>query len=98
ALGSGAARIRESALETAKSGALSAQSSETDRKPVGRRNHLLRVLEEEVGCFQLHGWLAGILPRLLPTGKCGRLRALLYRLLGMRIGAGTVIAGPLGLG
>lgn len=41
--------------------------------------------------------MANSLPRLLPSGCLGRLRALLYRLTGARVGRGTLIVGPLTL-
>ena len=60
---------------------------------------MLRVLREELPCFQVAPiWMINLLPRLLPIGIAFRTRAFLYQALGIRIARGTMIAGALSLG
>jgi len=56
------------------------------------------LLREETAGLPLRLLLANAAGRLLPTGAGGRLRAALYRRLGLRIGRGTIIYGPLTFG
>jgi maltose O-acetyltransferase len=57
-----------------------------------------RVASEEWGSVSIRFGLAQCLVRLLPPGMWGRLRAALYRTAGLRVGQGTLFAGPLTLG
>ena len=59
---------------------------------------VFRVLKEEFSGVQPQLRLANALPRLLLAGSCGRLRTVLYRLLGMVVGQGTWLHGNLILG
>ena len=63
-----------------------------------RARKLAQVWRGETLGLEPRLWLANLLPRALPTGAGGRLRALLYRALGIRVGPGTLFAGPLTLG
>ena len=57
-----------------------------------------RVWREETGGFDFRLWVADALLRLLPCGACGRVRAALYRRAGIRIGAGSIVAGRMTFG
>ena len=58
-----------------------------------------QVLGEEVGSlFRPHLWLVNRLPQILPSGAAGRVRAQIYRCLGVSVGAKTLISGQLTLG
>ena len=57
-----------------------------------------RVLRAEWGAFPPGLWLAGLLMRGWPPGAGMRLRARIYRLAGLRLGPGTLVAGPLEFG
>jgi maltose O-acetyltransferase len=57
-----------------------------------------RVLRAEWGAFPPGLWLAGLLMRGWPPGAGMRLRTRVYRLAGLRLGPGTLIAGPLDFG
>lgn len=58
---------------------------------------VLRVLGEELGAAQPRLWLTGWLIHLLPRYTASRVRPILLRLAGFRIGHGTVIVGTLRL-
>jgi len=57
-----------------------------------------RVLWEEVSGFSWRRWLLRLLESPIPVGAGGRLRALLYRNLGCRIGPGVLLGGPITFG
>ena len=57
-----------------------------------------RIVANELDAVRPRLWLMKSLAVLLPDGVAPRGRALLYRLFGVPIGAGTVISGPLGFG
>jgi maltose O-acetyltransferase len=57
-----------------------------------------QILHEELGGFLPRLWLTHTLMCLLPNGAGGRLRAVLYRAAGLRVGHGTIFAGPLNFG
>src|ERR1051326_3042071 len=59
---------------------------------------LRQVWREETEALSHGAWLAAALPRLIPAGAGGRLRASLYRGLGMQVGRESTIAGALTLG
>lgn len=59
---------------------------------------LTRVWREETAGLCPRYWLANVLPRLLPPGVGYRVRCLLYRLVGMSVGRGTLLGGPITLG
>lgn len=59
---------------------------------------LLSVLRAEMGVLPLRLWLADRLLSGWPVGAGGRLRTRLYRLAGLKIGAGTLLAGPIQFG
>jgi len=63
-----------------------------------RGDKLGRVLRAERGTFPPGLWLADRLMRGWPPGAGMRLRALIYRLAGLRLGPGTLVAGPLEFG
>ncbi|MBC8104251.1 MAG: acyltransferase [Cytophagales bacterium] len=64
-----------------------------------RTDHLRRIISEEItGVFSFRSWLLRCMPRLLPAGGAGRIRAQIYRILGIAVGRGTLIFGPLILG
>jgi maltose O-acetyltransferase len=54
---------------------------------------LWRVLLEEVGPFHVRLWLARCLALPLPPLTAGRVRALLLRCAGLRVGRGAMLAG-----
>lgn len=56
-----------------------------------------RACGEEFGGLSLRRSLGQCLAGLLPVDTCPRLRAHLYRLAGVRVGAGTIITGRLHL-
>lgn len=56
-----------------------------------------RAAREEFGGLSPRVWLAHALPACLPPGMGGRLRAALYRLLGVPVGPGALVMGPLTL-
>jgi maltose O-acetyltransferase len=57
-----------------------------------------QVCAEELGSiFRPRLWLLNGLPRLLPAGAAGRIRAHIYRLLGVSVGERTLIGGALTL-
>jgi maltose O-acetyltransferase len=53
------------------------------------------VLVEEVWWVRPHVWLMNVLAHVLPIGVGPRLRPMVYRAFGMRIGSNTTIFGPL---
>ncbi len=59
---------------------------------------LVSVLRSELGVLPFRLWLADRLLAVLPLGAGGRLRTRLYRLAGLTIGPGTMIAGPVQFG
>jgi len=59
---------------------------------------LLSVLRSEMGVLPFCLWIADRLLSGWPVGTGARLRTRLYRLAGLRIGAGTLIAGPVQFG
>src|SRR3712207_3239593 len=86
---------------------MSAMSVESSKDAIGLyplaaqpegEGRLTRVWREETEGLLPRYWLANVLPRLLPPGVGYRVRGLLYRLLGMSVGRGTLIAGPITLG
>jgi maltose O-acetyltransferase len=56
---------------------------------------LARLLGEEFPVSAMHLWWLNRLPRLLPEGVGGRLRARLYSLLGASVGRGAIVYSPL---
>jgi maltose O-acetyltransferase len=54
-----------------------------------------RVLREETGGLPWRLWAANALGHCTPSGTGGRLRAALYRSLGLNIGSGVTIFGPI---
>jgi maltose O-acetyltransferase len=54
-----------------------------------------QVLGEETRGLDPRKWLANVLPRVIPNGAGPRLRAAMYRALGMPVGKGTIVAGAL---
>ncbi len=72
-------------------------ASDTVPRPA-RWARLARAVRAEAAGWDGARWVVHVLPRLLPLGGGGRLRAALYRALGLGVGAGTLIAGPLTLG
>ena len=59
---------------------------------------IIDVAGRELGGYSARLGLVQLTERLLPLGGGGRLRAALYRLAGLRVGRGTMIAGPLTFG
>lgn len=59
---------------------------------------LLLVLRSEMGILPFRLWIVDRLLSGWPVGAGARLRTRLYRLAGLRIGAGTLIAGPVQFG
>lgn len=59
---------------------------------------LRRLMAEETGGVSFRLGLAHFWMRLLPIGAAGRVRAALYRLAGLSIGPGAIIAGPIAFG
>lgn len=53
-----------------------------------------RVIAEEMGGLTPRRVLLGLINGLLPARAFGRVRALLYRRVGCRLGPGTILAGP----
>ena len=66
--------------------------------PSARFKHIMSVLHAELGGFHPRCWLLGLLLKLLPSGWGARMRVLIYRAFGMRIGNGTLISGPITFG
>lgn len=61
-------------------------------------SRILRVLRSEFGTLPFSLRLTDWLLRAWPVGVGGRLRTCLYRLAGIEIGAGTLLAGPVQFG
>lgn len=62
-------------------------------------SRIRQVLGEEIGSiFRPRLWLLSVLPRLLPAGAAGRIRAGIYRCLGVSVGSRTLISGPIRFG
>ena len=59
---------------------------------------LVSVLRSELGVLPFRLWLADRLLAGWPLGAGGRLRTRLYRLAGLTIGPGTLLAGPVQFG
>ena len=58
----------------------------------------MSVLHAELGGLHPRCWLLGLLLKFLPSGWGARMRVLIYRAFGMRIGNGTLISGPITFG
>lgn len=58
-----------------------------------RTTHILRTLKYEIGGVGPRYLLSSLLFKLLPDGCNGRLRTVLYRMLGMQVGPQTLIMG-----
>lgn len=66
--------------------------------PSARFKHIMNVLHAELGGFHPRCWLLRLLLKFLPSGWGGRIRVLIYRTFGMRIGCGTLISGSITFG
>ena len=62
------------------------------------RSKLARVVREECGALPFKLWAVDRLISAWPLGAGARLRTQLYRAAGLRIGRGTLVAGPLQFG
>jgi len=59
---------------------------------------LRRLVAEETGGFSFRLGLAHFWMRFLPLGTAGRIRSALYRLAGLSVGPGAIVAGPITFG